>query len=44
MAERARKEVIENWDMAVITRRLVDKYQEIVRSKRAVSNIIVTDD
>ena len=36
MAERARNEVTENWDMAVTTRRLVDKYLEIIRVKRSV--------
>jgi len=35
MAERARTEVEANWDMAVITRRLVDGYRELVREKRA---------
>ncbi len=30
----ARAEVVENWDMAVITQRLVDKYREIARKKR----------
>jgi len=34
MAERAKREVTANWDMAVITRRLVEKYQEIIRVKR----------
>jgi glycosyltransferase involved in cell wall biosynthesis len=33
MARRARAEVVENWDMAVITRRLVGKYREIVKAK-----------
>ncbi len=33
MALRARAEVVENWDMAVITRRLVAKYREIGRVK-----------
>ncbi len=33
MARRARAEVVENWDMAVITRRLVGKYREIVEAK-----------
>jgi glycosyltransferase involved in cell wall biosynthesis len=34
MARRARAEVESNWDMAAITARLVDGYQEIVRAKR----------
>jgi len=34
MAQRARAEVEANWDMAVITRRLVDGYRELVREKR----------
>jgi GT2 family glycosyltransferase/glycosyltransferase involved in cell wall biosynthesis len=34
MAGRARAEVEANWDMAVVTRRLVDKYDEIVQTKR----------
>jgi O-antigen biosynthesis protein len=34
MARRARAEVVENWDMAVITRRLIEKYREIARAKR----------
>lgn len=34
MALRARKEVVENWDAAAITRRLVDKYRELIRGKR----------
>jgi len=36
MACRARKEVAENWDTAVITERLVDKYREIIQGKRTV--------
>ncbi|MGA2714771.1 MAG: glycosyltransferase [Bryobacteraceae bacterium] len=36
MAWRARNEVVENWDVAVITRRLVDKYREIIQGKRTV--------
>jgi glycosyltransferase involved in cell wall biosynthesis len=35
MAERARREVETNWDTAVITGRLVDKYKEIVGRKRS---------
>jgi GT2 family glycosyltransferase/glycosyltransferase involved in cell wall biosynthesis len=34
MAERARREVLENWDAAAITRKLVAKYDEILVSKR----------
>jgi GT2 family glycosyltransferase/glycosyltransferase involved in cell wall biosynthesis len=34
MAVRARREVVENWDSAVITQRLVARYQEIVGRKR----------
>jgi GT2 family glycosyltransferase len=34
MAERARVEVETNWDMAVITRRLVESYCELVKAKR----------
>jgi glycosyltransferase involved in cell wall biosynthesis len=33
MARRARAEVVENWDMAVITRRLVAKYGELMQAK-----------
>jgi GT2 family glycosyltransferase/glycosyltransferase involved in cell wall biosynthesis len=35
MAERARREVMENWDAAVVTKRLVAKYQELIRAKRS---------
>jgi glycosyltransferase involved in cell wall biosynthesis len=35
MARRAREEVAENWDMPVITGRLVDSYREGLRQKRA---------
>ena len=34
MASRARAEVEENWDMAVITRRLVEEYRVLVKEKR----------
>ena len=34
MADRARKEVVENWDMQVITRRLVETYRDLIRGKR----------
>jgi len=37
MAARARAEVERNWDMAAITRRLVEGYREIVAEKRATS-------
>ena len=35
MAARARKEVEVHWDMAAITRKLVEGYREMVREKRA---------
>ncbi len=35
MAARARREVEANWDMATITRRLVDRYSSIVNRKRS---------
>jgi glycosyltransferase involved in cell wall biosynthesis len=35
MAARARAEVVANWDMAILTRRLVDGYRDMVRRKRA---------
>jgi len=35
MAGRAREEVETNWDMAVITQRLVLRYQEVLREKRS---------
>ena len=35
MAVRARAEVEENWDMAAITRKLVDGYRVLVKEKRA---------
>jgi O-antigen biosynthesis protein len=34
MARRARQEVAENWDMPVITARLVESYREALREKR----------
>jgi GT2 family glycosyltransferase/glycosyltransferase involved in cell wall biosynthesis len=37
MAMRARAEVEQNWDMAAITRKLVDGYREIVAKKRSPS-------
>ncbi|SPF54822.1 Glycosyl transferase, family 2 [Candidatus Sulfopaludibacter sp. SbA4] len=36
MASRARAEVEENWDMAAITRRLVEEYRVLVKEKRAL--------
>jgi glycosyltransferase involved in cell wall biosynthesis len=35
MAERARVEVEARWDMAAITRRLVESYEELVKEKRS---------
>ncbi|MEO8595304.1 MAG: glycosyltransferase [Candidatus Solibacter sp.] len=35
MAERARREVEDEWDMGTITRRLVESYRELVKEKRA---------
>ncbi len=35
MARRAREEVVANWDMAVLTRRLVETYISLSREKRA---------
>jgi len=37
MVERARAEVVNNWDMAVITRRLVESYREVLRAKRTAA-------
>jgi len=34
LAERARREVVANWDAAVLTRRLVKSYRAVVREKR----------
>ena len=34
MAARAREEVTRNWDMEVVTQRLVGKYRELIESKR----------
>jgi GT2 family glycosyltransferase/glycosyltransferase involved in cell wall biosynthesis len=39
MAARARAEVENNWDMAVITRKLVDGYREMVREKRSATSV-----
>ena len=38
MAARARREVETNWDMAVITSRLVDRYRELIVRKRSGSS------
>jgi GT2 family glycosyltransferase/glycosyltransferase involved in cell wall biosynthesis len=35
LAARARKEVESNWDMAVVTARLVEKYRSLIAAKRA---------
>ena len=35
MAARARREVVTNWDMGVLTRRLELSYREVLRDKRA---------
>jgi glycosyltransferase involved in cell wall biosynthesis len=43
MAERARAEVVTNWDMATITRKLVDGYHVLAREKRAQLPISVSD-
>lgn len=37
MAARARAEVVANWDMAVLTARLVEGYRELVQDKRATA-------
>jgi hypothetical protein len=37
MAARARAEVEANWDMAAITRKLVDGYRKMVKEKRSTS-------
>ena len=38
MAARARQEVVENWDMAAITRKLEASYREVLREKAAISS------
>ncbi len=38
LASRARAEVEANWDMAAITRKLVEGYRELARAKRSASN------
>ena len=40
MAERARAEVEANWDMAAITRKLVEGYGEMVSRKRPTSSLL----
>ena len=35
MAARARREVVENWDMAAITRKLEVSYRDVLRAKQA---------
>ncbi len=37
MAGRARREVESNWDVAVITQRLVERYRQILKEKRSTS-------
>jgi len=37
MAERARREVELNWDVAVITERLVERYRQLLNEKRSTS-------
>jgi glycosyltransferase involved in cell wall biosynthesis len=39
MAARARAEVERNWDMADVTRRLVESYREVVWEKRGGSTV-----
>ena len=34
LAARARQEVVANWDMGVLTKRLEESYREAVREKR----------
>jgi glycosyltransferase involved in cell wall biosynthesis len=43
MAARARAEVEANWDMAAITRKLVEDYREIVKRKRAATSVSDSD-
>jgi GT2 family glycosyltransferase/glycosyltransferase involved in cell wall biosynthesis len=43
MAARARAEVEANWDMAAITRKLVEDYREIVKRKRAATSASDSD-
>jgi GT2 family glycosyltransferase/glycosyltransferase involved in cell wall biosynthesis len=40
MAQRARAEVEQNWDMARITRRLEESYRELVKEKRLKSDTV----
>ncbi len=37
MAERARREVVSNWDSAAVTRRLIESYRETLREKRGTA-------
>jgi glycosyltransferase involved in cell wall biosynthesis len=37
MAARARAEVTANWDMATITRKLAESYEDVIREKRATA-------
>ncbi len=37
MAARARQEVKDNWDMPVITERLVESYREALKEKRSTA-------
>jgi glycosyltransferase involved in cell wall biosynthesis len=36
LAARARQEVVANWDMAVLTRRLESSYREVLQAKRSI--------
>ena len=38
MAERARAEVVANWDMAAITRKLVESYRELLTLQPTTSS------
>jgi len=39
LAARARQEMETNWDMAVITARLADRYKALIAAKRAASGV-----
>lgn len=43
MAVRAREEVVRNWDMEVVTSRLVAKYRELIMAKRTGAESAVRD-
>ena len=43
MVQRARAEVEANWDMAELTRRLVDSYRSLLREKRPLASSAETD-